>query len=92
MCVLAQVPRFGWSGSTAPAAKLPYDRPDMTPDETGYPAPEQKARQRIDTMLGRAGWVVQDYRSVNLHAGAGFAVRELVTEKQSTTLSGVDGD
>ena len=30
-------------------------------------------------MLGAAGWVVQDYRSVNLYAGTGVAVRELVT-------------
>jgi len=66
--------------SAAPAAKLPYDQPNMCPDEIGYLAPEQKARQRIDTMLGRAGWVVQDYRSVNLYAGLGVAVRELVTE------------
>lgn len=66
--------------SAAPAAKLPYDRPDMSPDENAYLAPEQKARQRIDTMLARAGWVVQDYRSVNLYAGLGVAVRELVTD------------
>ena len=27
----------------------------------------------------RAGWVVQDYKSINLYAGTGVAVRELVT-------------
>lgn len=64
--------------SAAPTAKLPYDRPDMSPDENGYLAPEKMACQRIDTMLGRAGWVVQDYRSVNLYAGLEVAVRELV--------------
>ncbi|MBW3662685.1 MAG: DEAD/DEAH box helicase family protein [Actinobacteria bacterium] len=30
-------------------------------------------------MLEAAGWVVQDYRSINLYAGVGVAVRELVT-------------
>jgi len=42
--------------------------------------PEQKARQRIDAMLEAAGWIVQDYKSVNLYAGTGVAVRELVTD------------
>jgi type I restriction enzyme R subunit len=41
--------------------------------------PEQRARVRIDAMLEAAGWVVQDYKAVNLYAGTGVAVRELVT-------------
>ncbi len=48
-------------------------------DPADYIAPENKARIRIDEMLERAGWVVQDYKDVNLHAGEGVAVRELVT-------------
>jgi len=40
------------------------------------PAPEAKARERIDRQLAAAGWVVQDYRSLNLAAGVGIAVRE----------------
>ncbi|WP_020377912.1 DEAD/DEAH box helicase family protein [Candidatus Microthrix parvicella] len=52
----------------------------MVPAELDdYIAPENKARARIDEMLQRAGWVVQDYKSVNLYAGVGVAVRELVT-------------
>jgi type I restriction enzyme R subunit len=51
----------------------------MNPVDDSYIYPEQKARQRIDAMLAAAGWEVQDYRSVNLHAGTGVAVRELVT-------------
>lgn len=52
----------------------------MTGDGLGeYIAPEVRARVRIDEMLTRAGWVVQDYKSVNLYAGEGIAVRELVT-------------
>lgn len=42
--------------------------------------PEQRARARIDAMLGAAGWVVQDYRRVDLYAARGVAVRELPTE------------
>jgi len=42
--------------------------------------PEQRARVRIDAMLGSAGWVVQVGRAVNLYAATGVAVRELVTD------------
>ncbi len=38
--------------------------------------PEQKARQRIDQQLQQSGWVVQDYRQMNISAGLGVAVRE----------------
>jgi type I restriction enzyme, R subunit len=40
------------------------------------PTPEQKARARIDELLLKAGWVVQDREEMNLSAGAGVAVRE----------------
>jgi len=38
--------------------------------------PEQKARQEIDRQLAQCGWVVQDYRRLNISAGPGIAVRE----------------
>ncbi len=38
--------------------------------------PEEEARQQIDALLVLAGWVVQDYRRLNLRAGLGVAVRE----------------
>jgi type I restriction enzyme R subunit len=38
--------------------------------------PEQKARERIDTLLEAAGWVVQDMADFNRNAGEGVAVRE----------------
>ncbi|MFM7515373.1 MAG: hypothetical protein ACKO3V_00360 [Pirellula sp.] len=38
--------------------------------------PEQKSRQRIDRQLEQAGWIVQDYRQMNITAGQGVAVRE----------------
>ena len=39
-------------------------------------SPEEKARQIIDAKLTQAGWVVQDFRSLNLGAASGVAVRE----------------
>jgi len=39
--------------------------------------PEQHARQQIDAMLIAAGWVIQDYKALNLAAGRGVAVREV---------------
>lgn len=51
----------------------------VDPDGHERLLPEQRARVRIDTMLEVAGWVVQDYKAVNLYAGVGVAVRELVT-------------
>jgi type I restriction enzyme R subunit len=44
-----------------------------------YVVPEQRARRRIDAMLEAAGWVVQDYKAINLYAATGVAIRELVT-------------
>ncbi|MCP2013217.1 type I restriction enzyme R subunit [Deinococcus sp. HSC-46F16] len=41
--------------------------------------PEQQARQVIDAQLQAAGWVVQDYKSANLFAADGVAVREVPT-------------
>jgi type I restriction enzyme R subunit len=38
--------------------------------------PEQKARQRVDALLTGAGWAVQDFAAINIHAGPGVAVRE----------------
>ena len=38
--------------------------------------PEQKARQDIDNLLTKAGWVIQDMGEINLGAGLGIAVRE----------------
>ena len=41
-------------------------------------AAEQRARVLIDQQLAKAGWVVQDKKDVNLFAGRGIAVREVV--------------
>ena len=44
-------------------------------------AAEQRARVLIDRQLSDAGWVVQDRRSLNLFAGQGVAVREVIMAK-----------
>ena len=41
-------------------------------------AAEQRARVLIDRQLQAAGWVVQEQKSLNLFAGPGIAVREVV--------------
>ncbi|MBA4159410.1 MAG: DEAD/DEAH box helicase family protein [Gemmatimonadetes bacterium] len=48
----------------------------MLPNQT----PEQIARDAIDEMLRRAGWVVQDKTKIDLNAGGGQAVREYLTD------------
>ncbi len=47
----------------------------MTPDPQ---QPEAQARVRIDAQLEASGWVVQDWKEMNLYAGQGVAVREFV--------------
>src|SRR3954451_12238515 len=44
-------------------------------------AAEQRARVLIDRQLTDAGWVVQDRKNLNLFAGPGVAVREVVMAK-----------
>jgi type I restriction enzyme R subunit len=39
--------------------------------------PEAQARVQIDEMLIGAGWVIQDYKQLNLAAGKGIAIREV---------------
>jgi type I restriction enzyme R subunit len=42
--------------------------------------PEQLARDKIDAQLQACGWVLQDKKVLNLHAGTGVAVREYQTD------------
>jgi type I restriction enzyme, R subunit len=42
--------------------------------------PEQTARDNIDAMLERAGWVVVDKTAINWSLGPGLAVREYQTD------------
>jgi type I restriction enzyme R subunit len=43
-------------------------------------SPEQIARDRIDIQLEASGWLVQDYRELNLTKALGVAVREYPTD------------
>jgi type I restriction enzyme R subunit len=45
--------------------------------------PEGKARQRIDDKLEQAGWVVQDFRLLDLGVARGVAIREYPTDTGS---------
>jgi type I restriction enzyme R subunit len=38
--------------------------------------PEAEARKNIDRQLEQSGWLVQDYRQMNISAGPGVAIRE----------------
>ena len=42
---------------------------------------EKQARINIDKLLEQSGWIVQDYKHLNLGAGLGIAVREFPTLK-----------
>ena len=37
--------------------------------------PEEKARQDIDQLLTKAGWVIQDVDKINLGAGLGDCIK-----------------
>ncbi|MEH2235001.1 type I restriction endonuclease subunit R [Nostoc sp.] len=38
--------------------------------------PEEQARVKIDQLITDAGWIIQDYKQINLGASLGIAVRE----------------
>src|SRR2546427_2804078 len=46
--------------------------------------PEDEARQEIDRMLQASGWILQDYKDLNLSAGLGIAVREFPLSKDAS--------
>jgi type I restriction enzyme R subunit len=41
------------------------------------PTPESLAREQIDAALRSAGWIIQDYKAVDLGAARGIALREV---------------
>ena len=47
--------------------------------ETGT-GPEAKAREEIDELLEKAGWVIQDYSEIDIGVSKGVAVREFPVE------------
>src|SRR3954463_389076 len=41
------------------------------------PTPEELARQQIDAVLTQCGWLIQDYKKLDLSDGRGIAIREV---------------
>jgi type I restriction enzyme R subunit len=41
------------------------------------PTPEELARQQIDVLLQQCGWLIQNYKQLDLSAGRGIAIREV---------------
>ena len=41
------------------------------------PTPEELARQQIDSLLIRCGWIIQNYKQLDLSAARGIAIREV---------------
>ncbi len=41
------------------------------------PSPEELARKEIDALLQKCGWLMQDYKKLDLSAGRGIAIREV---------------
>jgi len=41
------------------------------------PTPEELARQQIDVLLQQCGWLIQDYKKLDLSVGRGIAIREV---------------
>ena len=50
-------------------------------DEAGQLSAEQRARMQIDRQLTEAGWSVQNRTELNLFAGQGIAVREVIMKR-----------
>jgi type I restriction enzyme R subunit len=41
------------------------------------PTPEELARHSIDALLQQCGWIIQNYKELNLAAAQGIAIREV---------------
>ena len=46
--------------------------------------PEEEARKQIDKMLKESGWILQDYKELDLGAGFGIAVQEYPLSKEAS--------
>ena len=44
-------------------------------------SPEELAREKICKLLTECGWIIQDYKQLNLSAGPGIAIREVPLKK-----------
>src|SRR5690242_10053788 len=48
------------------------------------PSPEELARENIDALLTKCGWIIQDYKQLDLSAGRGIAIREVPLKRGRT--------
>src|SRR5437588_7528075 len=44
-------------------------------------SPEELAREKIDVLLSHCGWVIQDYKQLDLSVARGMAIREVRLKK-----------
>jgi hypothetical protein len=54
---------------------------------TFMPTPEEQAREIIDQKLIAAGWVVQDYKQLNLGAGSGWSGADEIEKELDQALT-----
>jgi type I restriction enzyme, R subunit len=67
-----------WTAEPPPAEPPPAEPPPAEPVTGQQLTAEQRARVLIDRQLVAAGWVVQSRDELNLFAGQGVAVREVI--------------
>ena len=72
--------------NTSPAKNTASLALNGQPDNNLMPTPESLARKTIDQKLTAAGWIVQDFKALNLGAGPGVAVREFQTASAGRIL------
>ncbi len=63
---------MSWVHSSYNGGKIPNP---STLGFTPMPTPEDQAREAIDALLTKAGWIIQDTNQVNLSAALGVVIR-----------------
>jgi type I restriction enzyme R subunit len=48
--------------------------------------PEEEARKRIDALLQAAGWIIQDFKDLNLGASFVVAIRECYLQTATDSI------
>jgi hypothetical protein len=72
------LPCPGWPGTGDPSSLAAPTR---------QVTPEEKARIDIDAQLTASGWILQDYKALNLSAGPGHIAASLGIEREDLELS-----
>ncbi len=74
-----------WDFRKSTERQKTHSTPSQTPESNGLTmtanqTPEQKARQKIDRMMERAGWSAQNKNRLDFNRSRGVAVREYPTD------------